>query len=45
MTTAQPAKREAEAAEIRVAALQEMMKMLRAKLISQGLKFTEDEWQ
>jgi hypothetical protein len=39
------AKTEAEAAEIRVASLQEMMKMLRAKLISQGLKFVEDEWQ
>lgn len=39
------AKTEAEAAEVRVAAFQEMMKTLRAKLISQGLKFTEDEWQ
>lgn len=39
------AKTEAEAAEIRVAAFQEMMKMLRTKLTSQGLKFIEDEWQ
>jgi hypothetical protein len=39
------AKAEAEAADIRIAAFQEMMKMLRAKLISQGLKFTDDEWQ
>jgi hypothetical protein len=39
------AKTEAEAADIRVAALQEMLKMLRTKLVSQGLKFTEDEWQ
>ncbi len=42
---AENAKTDAEAADIRVAALQEMLKMLRAKLISQGLKFTEDEWQ
>lgn len=39
------AKTEAEAAEVRVASLQEMMKMLHAKLISQGLKFIDDEWQ
>ena len=39
------AKTEAEAADIRVASLQEMLKMLRTKLISQGLKFIEDEWQ
>lgn len=42
---AENAKTEAEAADIRVAALQEMMKMLREKLIGQGLKFTDDEWQ
>jgi len=39
------AKTEAEAADIRVASLQEMIKMLRAKLVGQGLKFMEDEWQ
>jgi hypothetical protein len=39
------AKTEAEAADIRVASLQAMMKMLRAKLVSQGLRFVEDEWQ
>lgn len=39
------AKTEAEAADVRVASFQTMIKMLRAKLISQGLKFTEDEWQ
>lgn len=39
------AKTGAEAAEVRVASLQEMMKMLHAKLISQGLKFIDDEWQ
>ncbi len=38
-------KTEAEAADIRVAALQEMINMLRAKLVGQGLKFIEDEWQ
>src|SRR5258706_11567619 len=36
------AQSEAEAADIRVASLQEMMKMLRAKLVGQGLKFIED---
>ena len=39
------AKTEADTAEIRVASLQMMMKMLREKLISQGLKFIDDEWQ
>jgi hypothetical protein len=39
------AKTEAEAAEVRAASFQEMMKMLRAKLIGQGLKFIDDEWQ
>lgn len=39
------AKTEAEAADIRVASLQEMLKMLRIKLVSQGLKFIDDEWQ
>lgn len=39
------AKTQAEAAEVRIAALQEMMKMLRAKLVGQGLRFIEDEWQ
>ena len=39
------AKTEAEAAEIRVASLQELLRMLRTKLVSQGLKFTDDEWQ
>ena len=39
------AKTEAEAVDVRVAALQEMLKMLCEKLVSRGLKFTEDEWQ
>lgn len=42
---ANSARNDAAAAEVRVAALQEMLKMLRAKLVSQGLKFIEDEWQ
>lgn len=39
------AKSEAEAAEARAASLKEILKMLRAKLIEQGMKFTDDGWQ
>lgn len=39
------AKTEAEAADIRVASLQLALKELRARLIGQGLKFIDDEWQ
>lgn len=39
------AKTEADAADVRVASLQKIMKMLHDRLTSQGQKFIDDEWQ